>query len=42
VLRRIRGASAKSRIGLRLQLRRRGRIRRVRDRMESDTRIRHR
>lgn len=42
VLRRIRGASAKSRVGLRLQLRRRGRIRCVRNWMEFNTRIRHR
>lgn len=42
VLRRVRGARAKSRVGLRLQLRRRRRVRRVRHRMEPDTRIRHR
>jgi len=42
MLRRVRSKGAKSRVGLRLQLRRRGRIRRVRDWMESDTRIRHR
>lgn len=42
VLRGVRGARAKGRISLRLQLRRCGRVRRFRHRMEPDTRIRHR
>jgi len=42
MLLRIRSESPKSRVCLRLQLRRRGRIHRVRDRIESDTRIRYR
>lgn len=42
VLRRVRGPRPESRVGVRLQLRRGGRVRSVRHRMESDTGIRNR